>query len=573
LVAAGSDNETTKMSNPSYRERSEEFKGQPAEFANANNVVVPLYPINISRDEFLEAAFLTAKGDVCLCTFTPSGHIQRRWEPGEDYGEATCPTYVNISTVRPAEPGTDRLTRRKEDCIETPLIYLDDIGTKVAADIVPCEPSYILETSPGNCQYGYFISPAAQPDEVAALLRCLAAKGLTDPGALGATRIGRVPGSLNGKPQHGGWRATLRTWHPERTWTLDALTAALGVSAEEFAEALAAERGEYRDALARRGDPNDPPKPEFLALEDVGLILGRAGSGKDLERAWFLRCPGADPGGWDGDTPGHTPGAADGDVAKVWETGGFKCHHASCAERNFNDLAKWVAEHPDAGPALQRIKRERPSPFEPVPDTDSEPIERRTAAERDQDLVDIGAGVGMAPLPARERVSDLLAIGEPAMIAAPSGFGKSMRVVGLVSALAAERHDLVGESAPFERIGGIVVVSNEDTPQDFLKRRNAWLKHHGLSAADLKHSIKVTKRPGFIVARGGNGASIELGEDMKWLAGKLREFREAGEETSLLVIDTQASHSPARTRTQTATWPARMRCWAAGPKSIGSRGR
>src|SRR5262245_7267032 len=131
----------------------EQIRGQPTEFANANNVVpFSAVNINIGRDDFLDAAFLTAKGDVCLCTFTPSGNIQRRWEHGEDYGEATCPTYVCISTVRPAEPGTDRLTRRKEDCVETPLIYLDDIGTKVSPDIIPCEASYILETSPGNCQ-------------------------------------------------------------------------------------------------------------------------------------------------------------------------------------------------------------------------------------------------------------------------------------------------------------------------------------------------------------------------------------------------------------------------------------
>ena len=77
--------------------------------------------------------------------------------------------------------------------------------------------------------------------------------------------------------------------------------------------------------LAAMSDPNAPAKPEFLALQAAGLLIGKC-SGSGLERAWTMECPGTAhgevDGGWIGSDEGHTPGLSD--EAKVWENGGFQ---------------------------------------------------------------------------------------------------------------------------------------------------------------------------------------------------------------------------------------------------------
>lgn len=51
-----------------------------------------------------------------------------------------------------------------------PVVVLDDIGTKVPESNIPLEPSYIIESSEGNYQYGYLLAEPIEVYEHASIL-------------------------------------------------------------------------------------------------------------------------------------------------------------------------------------------------------------------------------------------------------------------------------------------------------------------------------------------------------------------------------------------------------------------
>jgi len=91
---------------------------------------------------------------------------------------------------------------------------LDDIGTK--AEAPPLEPSAIIETSPGNFQYHYFIEPTEDFDTYEAILQACALKGWTDRAALGCNRLFRLPGSLHST----GFHAKLPEMSGRTSWKI-----------------------------------------------------------------------------------------------------------------------------------------------------------------------------------------------------------------------------------------------------------------------------------------------------------------------------------------------------------------
>ena len=100
-------------------------------------------------------------------------------------------------------------------CCEYVLVMiLDDIGTK--SKTPPLEPTWKMETSPGNYQWGYAFDVERQPrkGEFAAAIRAIADAGFTDPGACNPVRNFRVPGSVNVKPGREAFEARLVEFHP-----------------------------------------------------------------------------------------------------------------------------------------------------------------------------------------------------------------------------------------------------------------------------------------------------------------------------------------------------------------------
>ena len=79
---------------------------------------------------------------------------------------------------------------------------LDDIGTKVPIDTLPegLEPTYIIESSAGNYQYGFVLDePVTDLEQAEALIQLVYESGYSDAGGKMATKLVRLPGGVNGK--------------------------------------------------------------------------------------------------------------------------------------------------------------------------------------------------------------------------------------------------------------------------------------------------------------------------------------------------------------------------------------
>jgi hypothetical protein len=225
--------------------------------------------------------------------------------------------------------------------VKTYVVVLDDIGTKIPLHVFDgkAEPHYVLETSPGNFQWGYFIE-AADPDKAAALIHALAIEkvfvaglddagaevwgGFTDKGAQGKNRVVRVPGSVNTK--HGQkFVAKLHEWHPEDPrWTLEELAAEFGVTPVADGHGSSVDRPNYV-----AGVTNDPV---FVWLHGHNFVLGPP----NQDGYASIICPWADE---------HTDPRNDARWAVgSGLTGAFKCFHAACHERQTTDLLDWIED-------------------------------------------------------------------------------------------------------------------------------------------------------------------------------------------------------------------------------------
>jgi len=108
------------------------------------------------------------------------------------------------------------------------VMVLDDIGTK--SQQPPLPPTWVMETSEGNYQWGYAFSEQPPKADFAAAITAIAAAGYTDPGACNPVRNFRLPGSINLKPGRNGFASRLVEFHPDREFTLAEVCAALGVT-------------------------------------------------------------------------------------------------------------------------------------------------------------------------------------------------------------------------------------------------------------------------------------------------------------------------------------------------------
>src|SRR5882724_2828454 len=138
----------------------------------------------------MDTIFGGCEGIPVVCAPDFRGFMSQRWRAGSERGDQL---YFCISTVKDI-PRSSLLQRRAEDLVKTYAIILDDCGSKCPIPTAP--PTWVMESSPGNFQYGYRLDPPMAPGDAAALVDALIAGGHTDPGAGRADRVMRVPRSL-----------------------------------------------------------------------------------------------------------------------------------------------------------------------------------------------------------------------------------------------------------------------------------------------------------------------------------------------------------------------------------------
>lgn len=245
-------------------------------------------------------------------------------------------TYVNVSSVRaPGEGG--RWRRRKSDCVAAFMLVFDDVGTKVDEANILVEPTYKLETSAGNFQWGYMLVPDEKLTRFEGLVNALAEKGLTDPGAEGCNRVVRIPGSRNLKPGRNNFVSRLTVWEPAREWTLDDLANAFGVDMLQVRFKSIVNEANVTDAELQ----NPVHDPLLVWLTDNGHVI------EDRGTEWIdVRCPWHEEHSAGGeDIAGYSP-LGRGEPSRGWaERRSFKCQHEHCKDRYFREFMDWGTAH------------------------------------------------------------------------------------------------------------------------------------------------------------------------------------------------------------------------------------
>jgi hypothetical protein len=260
---------------------------------------------------------------------------------------------------------SDSKHRRAEDMVAVLAIVLDDVkpdGTGKGGGVVEVEPTWKLETSPGNEQWGYMLK-VAEPDigKADALMVSLIEAGLQDPGVNRSCRVWRIPGSINQKPQHAGFKAVLRDVEWGRTFTLNSL-----------AKAFKVRPGAPIEPRVPSGERPGAGKPDpFLDwMAEQGMLTGERSS------EWLVvACPFSDEHTDPRATAKYLPTFASEDGKpriECWHTHG-RLDKAAFAKRFF----AWAAEQgapPPSGPDPEKlremfaaIRSDIPPPPAPVP--------------------------------------------------------------------------------------------------------------------------------------------------------------------------------------------------------------
>jgi len=256
------------------------------------------------------------------------------WRSGSEFpfrGELDN-AYVTVSGFKRAADNTYR--RRTETFGCGLALMVDDVGTKVdRAFVEEMQPTWKIETSPGNEQWWYFLDqPERDMVRFDGLIRAFISGKLlgADPGMSGVTRVGRLPGHLNGKKAYEGWitRTVERNgtrWSPQ-----DLLD------------------GFNLQIVGRRVSRTKLPTEEAI---ERNRMFGN--TYKWLDQRNMLKKHEPDPSGWTEMTcpwyESHTNGVDNGaairePAAENDYYGAFRCHHGHCVSKGWSDLTEWVNE-------------------------------------------------------------------------------------------------------------------------------------------------------------------------------------------------------------------------------------
>lgn len=170
----------------------------------------------------------------------PDGHIG--WG-GCGYSAATMAgvvdewrdnTYFCVAALKPVD---GEVRRRKVNFSRLLALVVDDMDPGDLAG----SPSYVLETSPGKRQVGFFLdndcNDSADLALVTRLVTRMAERGMLkgDKSGNNAVRWVRLPGGTNQKPRDSGpFAHRLTTWAPQVRYSLEDAAACLGIDLDDL---------------------------------------------------------------------------------------------------------------------------------------------------------------------------------------------------------------------------------------------------------------------------------------------------------------------------------------------------
>ena len=254
--------------------------------------------------------------------------------------------YFNTATCKRED---NKLRARKALFYSLRLIVLDDIGTKIPLDKIPKDfpPSYIIETSKGNFQYGYiFKEPIDTLGPAEAIIQLVYEAGYSDEGGKTAVKLVRLPDGVNGKKgEKGGFISKLVsltdiTYTPQEIF--DHLN--LNVNWDEVLEdpdnvtkrraSKSLGTTPWADVTPKAQALNGYIDPVLEYLYETGQVS------MDNQGPWVeIKCP------WN---ENHTTGESTAGYAPIGrgdnvDNRGFHCFHDSCSGTNTAEFLKYIA--------------------------------------------------------------------------------------------------------------------------------------------------------------------------------------------------------------------------------------
>jgi DNA polymerase I-like protein with 3'-5' exonuclease and polymerase domains len=335
-MGAGDGDQSIPLNQPVLPQGGDRDRGTHAGLSKSNTVDDTLIQVDFrpqwpkSNEEFLAAVF----GERHWKNAWVSNGAIDNWNGGRAAQRITnldtsVATYYVVSEILPGH------TRRKEEDTGAQFVIpLDDIGIKLdllTAQSAGITPSYIVETSPNNHQWGFLLkTPEADPARLKTFWN-----GLKESKFAPATdcsdraRYIRMPFGNSAKEASKGFVTRIVGWDPDERYTLDQLAAAFGIpfresDIEDTRQSLSLG---YVEPLTQDEVDND-------LLYSIFKSAGRIRKGMDGDGKVSVVCP------WESD---HTTGA---DTAAYWpHRDKFKCHHGHCQDKTTNDvLTRFLAD-------------------------------------------------------------------------------------------------------------------------------------------------------------------------------------------------------------------------------------
>ncbi|MBY0618649.1 DNA-primase RepB domain-containing protein [Sphingomonas ursincola] len=318
---------------------------------------------HLSNAEFVSAVMGAIPVEATAVVCSKAGDPDTGGWPAKAAGDvnAQCPrdknNYLNCSSFLQSDDGSVSAT--KEKCCAFHFLMLDDVGTKGdERKLTGVEPTYKIETSAGNFQWGFRLSPPVTDiDEAEALQNAVVAAGLSDPGSKGVGRWVRMPNAINGKSKHKDktgrpFECRLVTWNPDITYTPKSLAAALSIelAAPAVSRVASGRTPSKRRTGALTGNavftPAPSENPVLTALKARGLHKKVIGHGKhDITCPWCHE-----------HTDALDTGAAYFEPSTEYPNGGFKCQHSHGDQLSIHNLLEHVDIKSDDATGKPRIR-------------------------------------------------------------------------------------------------------------------------------------------------------------------------------------------------------------------------
>lgn len=182
--------------------------------------------------------------------YTPRMHSECVTDGWGDYN-----TYFSVAAIKPGSDG--EFHRRLANFSRMLALVVDDVDLETLLS----PPSWVLETSPGKIQAGWFLDPEDPDCEneklCSKVVTRLAKNVKADKSGNNAIRYVRLPVGTNQKPRDSGhFRCRLSVWRPNVRLSLDDACAAVGLELEEL-------RNQPTEVIEWR------PKPELRTSDGV----------------------------------------------------------------------------------------------------------------------------------------------------------------------------------------------------------------------------------------------------------------------------------------------------------------